>query len=197
MAIIHRYKTRVQMPAKIFPHLKLKCQLFVGPTLGFDTKQRNSFLIKFGCFTIKTRYYSQSNMRKSHLNDEFLVLLGPIISWFFACANEEKISQNNKGCMHALVISLCYYPVGSLSTLPLKLRSSNRVHKTLMHYHIEALCYKPDLVTEFIKLESILSSKVPFWCQNQLTCFASKAAPPLLYLDRVFCKTRSSKPDLD
>jgi hypothetical protein len=29
-------------------------------------------------------------MRKSHFNDEFLVLLGPIISRFFACSNEEK-----------------------------------------------------------------------------------------------------------
>ncbi len=29
-------------------------------------------------------------MRKSHFNDEFLVLLGPIISMFFACSNEEK-----------------------------------------------------------------------------------------------------------
>ncbi len=39
----HRDKTRVQMPAKMFPHLKLLCLLFMGPTLGFDTKQRNSF----------------------------------------------------------------------------------------------------------------------------------------------------------
>jgi hypothetical protein len=38
------------MPAKIFPHLKVKCQLLMGPTLGFDTKQRNSFLIKLGVF---------------------------------------------------------------------------------------------------------------------------------------------------
>ncbi len=38
-------------------------------------------------------------MRKSHLNDEFLVLLVPIISRFFACSNEEKR-------MHALVLSL-------------------------------------------------------------------------------------------
>jgi hypothetical protein len=29
--------------------------------------------------------------------DEFLVLLGPIISRFFACSNEEKINKNNKG----------------------------------------------------------------------------------------------------
>jgi hypothetical protein len=36
--------------------LQLKCQLFMGPTLGFDTKQRTSFLIKFGIFTIKTRF---------------------------------------------------------------------------------------------------------------------------------------------
>ncbi len=36
-------------------------------------------------FTIKTRfwqYYSLLNMRKSHFNDEFLVLLGPISSRF-------------------------------------------------------------------------------------------------------------------
>ncbi len=44
----HREKTRVQMPAKMFTHLKLLCWLFMGPTPGFDTKQRNSFLIKFG-----------------------------------------------------------------------------------------------------------------------------------------------------
>jgi hypothetical protein len=29
-------------------------------------------------------------MRKSHLNDEFLLLLGPIISRLFTCSNEEK-----------------------------------------------------------------------------------------------------------
>jgi hypothetical protein len=51
----------------MFPHLKLLCWLFMGPTLGFDKKQRNSFLIKSGAF----------------LTDEFLVLLGPIISRFF------------------------------------------------------------------------------------------------------------------
>jgi hypothetical protein len=44
----HRDKTRLQMPAKMFPHLKLLCWLFMGATLCFDTKQRNSFLIKFG-----------------------------------------------------------------------------------------------------------------------------------------------------
>jgi hypothetical protein len=32
----HRDKTRVQTPAKMFPHLKLLCWLFMGPTLGFD-----------------------------------------------------------------------------------------------------------------------------------------------------------------
>jgi hypothetical protein len=45
-----RDKTRVQMPAKMFPHLKLLCWLFMRSTLGFDTKQRNSFLFEFGVF---------------------------------------------------------------------------------------------------------------------------------------------------
>ncbi len=52
----HRDKTRVQMPAKMSPHLKLLCWLFMGPTLGFDTKLRKSFLIKFGVFYNKKQY---------------------------------------------------------------------------------------------------------------------------------------------
>jgi hypothetical protein len=52
----HRDMTRVQMLAKMFPHLKLLCWLFIGPTLGFDTKQSNSFLIKFSVFYNKTRF---------------------------------------------------------------------------------------------------------------------------------------------
>ncbi len=36
-SIMHRYKTRVQKPAKMFPHLKLLCWLFMGPTPGIDT----------------------------------------------------------------------------------------------------------------------------------------------------------------
>ncbi len=54
-ALLHRDTTRVQMPAKIFPHLKLLCWLFMGPALGFDAKQTNSFLIKFGVFYNKNK----------------------------------------------------------------------------------------------------------------------------------------------
>jgi hypothetical protein len=36
-------------------------------------------------------------MRKSHFNDEFLLLLGPIISRLFRCSNEEKIKKKTKG----------------------------------------------------------------------------------------------------
>jgi hypothetical protein len=43
------------MPAKMFPHLKFLCLLFMGPTIGFDTKQRNVFLIKFGVFYNKSK----------------------------------------------------------------------------------------------------------------------------------------------
>ncbi len=85
------------MPAKMFHHLKLLCLLFMGPTLGFDTKQINSFLIKFGFFAIKARFVVK--YEKITLFDEFLVLLGPVISRFFACSNEEKINKNNKGCL--------------------------------------------------------------------------------------------------
>jgi hypothetical protein len=73
----------------------------MGPTLGLDTKRRNSFLIKLGGF-----FYNKSKIltilfivkhEKITLFDAFLVLLGPIISRFFACSNEEKINKNKKG----------------------------------------------------------------------------------------------------
>jgi hypothetical protein len=48
------------MPAKMFPHLKLLFLLFMGPTLGFDTKQRNSFLIKFGGFFLQIKQDSDN-----------------------------------------------------------------------------------------------------------------------------------------
>jgi hypothetical protein len=53
--LTHRDKTRVQIAAKMFNHLKLLCWLFMGPTLGFDAKQRNSFLIKSGVFYNKNK----------------------------------------------------------------------------------------------------------------------------------------------
>ncbi len=80
-----RDKTRVQMPAKMFPHLILLCWLFMGPTLGFDTKRKKRFLIKFGVFNIKGKILTilfMVNYDKIILFEEFLVLLGPIISRF-------------------------------------------------------------------------------------------------------------------
>ncbi len=81
-------KTRGQMPAKMFPHLKL-CRLFMGPTLGVDTKQRNSFLIKFGVIKSKIVILFIVKYEKITLLMSFL-LLGPIIRRFFACSNEWK-----------------------------------------------------------------------------------------------------------
>jgi hypothetical protein len=98
------------MPAKMFLHLKLLCWLFMGPTLGFFTKHRNSFLIKVGVF-----FYNKSKIlailfivkyEKITLFDEFLVFLGPIISRFLACSNEEKNKQKQQRVL-ALVLSLC------------------------------------------------------------------------------------------
>ncbi len=66
----------------------------MGPTLGFDTKQRNRFFfIKFGVFYNKNKILTILfivKYEKIILFDEFLVLLGPIISRFFECSNEEK-----------------------------------------------------------------------------------------------------------
>jgi hypothetical protein len=38
-------------------------------------------------------------MRKLHFNDEFLVLLGPIISRLLHVQMRKKINKNNKGCL--------------------------------------------------------------------------------------------------
>jgi hypothetical protein len=44
-------------------------------------------------------------MRKSHFNEQFLVFLGPIISRFFACSNEEK-NKPKQQSVGALFLSL-------------------------------------------------------------------------------------------
>jgi len=49
-------------------------------------------------------------MKKSHFNNEFLVLLGPIISSFFACSNEEK-NKPKQQLGRALVLSLWFGPL--------------------------------------------------------------------------------------
>jgi hypothetical protein len=80
----------------------------MGPTLGFDTKQRNSFLIKFGVFYNKSKILTILLIVKYEvitLFDEFLVLLGPIISRFFARSNEEKNKQKQNRVLD-LVLSL-------------------------------------------------------------------------------------------
>ncbi len=80
----------------------------MGPTLGFDTKQRNSFWIKFGVFYNESKILTilfTVKYEKITLFDEFLVLLGPIIGRFFACSNEEKNKQKQQRVL-ALVLSL-------------------------------------------------------------------------------------------
>jgi hypothetical protein len=94
----HRDKTRVQMPAKIFPGLLV----VYGLHSWFWHKAKEQFFIKFGVFYNKNKIltiFFIVNMRKSHFNDEFLVLLGPIISCFLHVQMRKKINQNNKGCV--------------------------------------------------------------------------------------------------
>jgi hypothetical protein len=75
----------------------------MSPTLGSDTKQRNSFLNQIWWF-----FYNKNKIltilfivkyEKVTLNDEFLVLFGPIISSFLHVQMRKRINQNNKGCM--------------------------------------------------------------------------------------------------
>jgi hypothetical protein len=47
-------------------------------------------------------------MRKSHFNDEFLVLLGPIISRLFTCSNEEKNKNKKTKGACSCPISMAY-----------------------------------------------------------------------------------------
>jgi hypothetical protein len=74
----------------------------MGPTLGFDTKQRNSFLIEFGVFYNKSKILTILfivDYEKITLFDEFLVSSGPIISGVLPVQMRKKINKNNKGCV--------------------------------------------------------------------------------------------------
>ncbi len=80
----------------------------MGPTLDFDAKQRNSFLIKFVVFYNKNKILTilcTVKYEKITLFEEFLVLLGPIISSFFTCSNEDK-NKPKQERVPALVLSL-------------------------------------------------------------------------------------------
>jgi hypothetical protein len=64
-----------------------------GPTLGFDTKQRNSFLIRFGVIYNKSKILTILfivKYEKITLFDEFLVLLWPTISRFLHVQMRKK-----------------------------------------------------------------------------------------------------------
>jgi hypothetical protein len=69
---------------------------------GFDTKQRNSFLIKLGVYYNKGKILTILfivKYEKITLFDEFLVLLGPIINSFLHAQMRKKVNKNNKGCL--------------------------------------------------------------------------------------------------
>jgi hypothetical protein len=75
-------------------------------------------------------------MRKITLFDEFLVLLGPIISRFFACSNEEKINKTTNGARSS-PISMSGGHKGLFNKLD-RFRATNKV----IH------CYETALLTK-------------------------------------------------
>jgi hypothetical protein len=99
------------MPAKMFPHLKLICVscLWAQLLVLAQSKETVSWS-NFVFFTIKKKILTILFMvkyEKITLFDEFLVLLGPIISRLFTCSNEEKNKQKQKHKrVLALVLSL-------------------------------------------------------------------------------------------
>jgi hypothetical protein len=92
---IHRDKTRVQMIAKMFA--------VHGPHSWFLHKAKKQFfLLKFVVFYNKNNIFTILfivKYEKITLNDEFLVLLGPIISRFWHVQMRKKLNQNNKWCV--------------------------------------------------------------------------------------------------
>ncbi len=51
----HRDKTRVQMPAKMFPHLKLLCWVFMGPLLVLTQSKETVFWSNLVFFNNKSK----------------------------------------------------------------------------------------------------------------------------------------------
>jgi hypothetical protein len=73
----------------------------MGPSLGFDTEQRNSFLIKFGVSYNKSKILTILfivKYEKITLFGEFLVWLWPIVSRFLHVQMRKKINKNNEVC---------------------------------------------------------------------------------------------------
>ncbi len=75
------------------------------------------------------------------LFDEFLVLLGPIISRFFACSNEGKNKQKQQRVL-ALVLSLWFIP-DEVLRLVLWFRGSLPKQSTTLLTNIKTTCVKP------------------------------------------------------
>ncbi len=96
-------------------------------------------------------------MRKLHLNDVFLLLLGPIISRFLACSNEKK-NKPMQQRVHALVLSLWFKPTVFVQHFLLcfvcsldVIQSAKNPHKRLSTKRSSLLKVGADLKTKSIK----------------------------------------------
>jgi hypothetical protein len=94
-------------------------------------------------------------MRKSHFNNEFLVLLGPIVSRLFACSNEEK-NKPKQQRVRALVLSLWYdVPLFLTSNIRLGVKSGAA---SLVHNAFSALKLSQDslLINTYLSMFSLV-----------------------------------------
>jgi hypothetical protein len=74
-------------------------------------------------------------MRKSHLNDEFLVLLGPIISRLFTCSNAEKKGACSSPISMVLP-SLSSFYKASFIALNKSVEAQYLSHSVILHLHV-------------------------------------------------------------
>jgi hypothetical protein len=128
------------------------------------------FLIKFGGFYNKSKILTILfivKCKKITLLDEFLVLLRPIISRFFACSNEEKNKQKQQRVL-ALVLSLWFHvstvSVGNYAIFPnfFQLHTA-RVNATLARFFVTE--------TSIEEIFSFLVFFKTFFCETNLSSF--------------------------
>ncbi len=112
-----------------------------GPTLGFDTQQKTVFWSNL-VFLQKSKILTILfivKYEKITLFDEFLVMLGPIISRFFACSNEKKTKTTKGACSSPIsVVWIKLLLMEKMVTISLcsKYNSNSAMVKQSTHYPI-------------------------------------------------------------
>ncbi len=130
-------------------------------------------------------------MRKSHFNDEFLVLLGPIISSFLHAQMRKKINLNNKGCvlysyLYAIHPSIC------ITVTSPSISSFIHLSTCLSVYQFIYLSIHLSLYLNIHVCCQSVSLSAHFSCQNPFSCLSAYLSFYfIVYLSEIFMPTPS------